>query len=281
MVKEGRVKKYVNNFWRQVFWGVLSYPFITAFIYVSAKIAGNILKGSNSSGYLTVKSWVDSSVAFFETYPYQLILGSLFFGILISSVAKLQKKNYLVNSFGINFFSEHDTPKQIRNDWESFVKLIEQEKTQHLCILGATGRDTFQDESSPLFNFVNNFQGDLKVMLLEQQSDMVIERAHAVKVGVADYRKEIGNSITYLKALYKSKSVMKVKTYSDLPNWKIIMTDKYLWLQGYVPGVHVDETPVFGVYRNDSDFSSLYELFFYEFHKSWENGKEISLNSNT
>ena len=281
MVEEGRFKKYINNFLQQVFWGLLSYPFVTALIYLSVKIAKSILKESDSSGYFTVKNWIDYSVAFFEAHPYQLILGSLFIGILISSVTKLQKKSRLIDSFGINFFSDHNTSRQIKNDWEVFVRIIQQSNTQHLYILGATGRDTFQNNSSPLYEFVNTFQGDLKIMLLDPQTQMVNERAQAVSESVTEYRKQITGSISYLKELNKSKNVMKVKTYSDLPNWKMVMTERYLWLQCYNPGEHVDNTPVFGIYKNNSGFHSLYELFYYEFHKLWENSDEISFNLNS
>lgn len=283
MVEKGRVKRYVNKFFGQVSWAVLTYPFVTAFIYLLALLTKALLGDKDTPYSILIKQWVGRAISLYESHPYWVILGSLFIGIIITSTitsrATLKKQELLIDSFGIHFFSEHYEQEQIQEDWQTFVGLIEEQNSQHLYILGATGQETFQNEQSPLYRLVREFQGELKVMLLDQHSDKVVERARAVNTSVPDYRKEIGTSISYLKEIYKSKAVMEVRTYSCLPSWKMIMTEQYLWLQYYSPGDHVDSTPVFGIYKNNNNYNSLYDHYFYDFHKKWDNGKSIALGA--
>jgi hypothetical protein len=93
------------------------------------------------------------------------------------------------------------------------------------------------------------------------------------------YRSDIADSVKWLKGLSQRNTKVEVKTYDHLPNWKMILTDKHLWLQYYMPNKHVDDSVVYIIYRNNNN-SSLYEPFYNEFHRLWNaasNGHQNTL----
>ena len=58
----------------------------------------------------------------------------------------LLEKDRLIASFGVFHFSDRERAENHQKDWDLFLDKIRQEPITELCILGATGQETFLDE---------------------------------------------------------------------------------------------------------------------------------------
>lgn len=268
----------LKKWWKYVFiqyrGGVVSYPLVTFTIYLIFKLTQRYLPIDPT--YLEIQAWVDASVGYIELHPYRIIIGSLAVGIFIHMSSSAYRRERLIVSFGANFFSERSTQAQKQEDWNYFLTKVLEENPSQLKILGASGYETFHLVDSPLHKLIEAFPYSVKILLLDANSQYVPERAQSVGEKTAKYRSDITDSFRWLKGLSQRNPKVEVKTYDHLPNWKMILTDKHLWLQYYMPNKHVDDSVVYIIYRNN-DNSSLYEPFYNEFHRLWNaasNGKQ-------
>jgi hypothetical protein len=94
-------------------------------------------------------------------------------------------------------------------------------------------------------------------------------RASAIGVPLDTYKQEIFSSIEYLKELREKGKSVSLKLYKQRPVWKMIIIDDFLWLQHYVTAHHVENTPVFGIHR-DNNSESLFEPLYAVFMKKWK-----------
>lgn len=190
----------------------------------------------------------------------------------------LRDKRNLIKSFGAYYFSERiclpgvDDETAHGKDWEFFLETVKKEKSNNLKILGASGVETFCDPESPLHDLIETFKGEVQVLMLNPFSSAKDERADSLKGSGctrANYRDDIKKSLNYLSKLSTRKNgLVKYKVYDHLPSWKMVMTDKYLWLQYYFPGDHVANSVVHIYYKNN-DETSMYMPYFNEFNRLW------------
>jgi hypothetical protein len=146
-----------------------------------------------------------------------------------------------------------------------------------LFILGANGVETFGRPGSPLFEVMQNFLGQTRVILIDSNSTHAAGRAATVSQSVAEYKKAVATSVKRLRDLRHQQHSIEGRFYDGLPNWKMIITSRTAWIQYYVPGQHVAETPV---WRFDSTEhgSGLYHLFAMEFERVWRRCAENAMS---
>ena len=262
------------------------YPIVTALIIGGLKVVEFFFPDAYANDNFHISSWISKVFDFFESYPFHLLLVPItvmmiysiitcvFWGDSHQNSKEVIEKVILVESFGALMFSDREGQEQHERDWQIFLQRIQDENPSTIRILGASGCETFYQEQSPLHELVKNFSGSVQVLILDPESSCIVDRAKSIDVKVSDYRSETKKSLNYLKKLRETKEMLSVKLYSHLPNWKMVVTDKYLWLQYYSSESHVDDTVVYMIYKNNNN-QSLYTPFLYEFNRLWEAAKKV------
>lgn len=148
-----------------------------------------------------------------------------------------------------------------------------------LNILGSTGIDTFGRKGTPLWDALNSFDGEIRIILMSPNSKFLLERASDVKMPPTAYRQEIMLAIKQIEDWQASGRRVTYRTYDAPPNWKLILTNKLAWVQYYRHRRHVQETPVYQFYATLGD-TGLYHAFDDEFARIWrlcgaEGGREL------
>jgi hypothetical protein len=164
--------------------------------------------------------------------------------------------------------------------WNDLCADIARPDNNTLYILGANGIDTFGAHSSPLYNVMQTFNGNTRVILCNPESNHTAGRAHSVKMTTSDYKIAISRSERRLRELREQHHSVEGRYYDGQPNWKLIITNRTAWVQYYVPdGRHVNQTPV---WRFDATLTGegLYYWFRMEFERVWWRceGAEMTLH---
>jgi len=163
--------------------------------------------------------------------------------------------------------------------WSELCNEIVRLDNHLLFILGANGVETFGSQQSPLYQVMQQFHGDIRVILMDPDSAELAGRARAVSIDPVEYKRAIRASERRLKDLRRQQHAVDGRFYTGQPNWKFIITSTTAWIQYYLPGGrHVNETPV---WRFDAtpDGDGMYGLFRIEFDRVWKrcNGNSMNL----
>lgn len=136
-----------------------------------------------------------------------------------------------------------------RKDLEDFIRR-ESSSVTHLCIIGATGVDTFVDRTSPFYEAVKN-ASHVEVILAnpDKESHFIKDRVRKLalcdkNINLQSYISDINKSIDYLKTIATRDKTVEIYTYSSDIQWKIIIFGEYLLLQHY-GDKHVRDTPIY------------------------------------
>lgn len=206
-----------------------------------------------------------------------VLIGVLVKVWLLINPILLREKRYaqMLAGAGLREFGLHDTEARRELDWGRCVDEIESTRPSRLCILGATGWETFGSPQSPIHEVVKQFDGPIQILLIKPQSGGFLKRTSELNRNPVNYAKEIRDSVAYCRELVSHyKKQIEVRLYEDEPIWKMIFSDRYLWLQYYDPKKDVDQTPVytFQTRAHESD-SSLYYPLYRVFQKRWTDSR--------
>jgi hypothetical protein len=161
--------------------------------------------------------------------------------------------------------------------WTDLCAEILRHDNRMLFILGANGIDTFGRPGSPLFDAMQNFLGQTRVILIDSNSEHTSGRAATVSQPVQEYKKAIASSVRRLRDLRHQQHSIEGRYYDGLPNWKMIITSRTAWIQYYVPSQHVADTPVWR-FDSTAEGSGLYNLFAMEFERIWRRCEPNKMN---
>lgn len=226
-----------------------------------------------------------TTLGYFWEHPGELVspaVVTLLVIMVVSLIAMvLRLKNTLAN-FGVRLFSRHDTPELKKRDWELLKSDLKNASGEHspIWVLGATGKETFSAATAPLFDLLQEYKGDIKVLLVRPNSFAYNNRCAGLGVSSQKYLDEILDSIDYCKQLHAKGKSIEVTLYESLPIWKMVMTTRVLWVQYYQDAKHVDDTPMYSFKYGDHD-SMLFEGFRTVFRKRWalDNSKKVDLTT--
>lgn len=237
------------------------------------------------------KSWRDNySFSYYWDHPTELfspavisILAMLSLGLgrIVFDRNKLvanQKK--MLASFGVRLFSRHDSEEARKSDWTALAADLAVASKEHspLWIMGATGKETFSAASSPLFDVIRNYEGEVKILLIKPKSFAFHHRCKGLKVADDDYLEQILDSIEFCKETVARKNrSIELKLYESLPIWKMILTSRALWVQYYTPTDHVENTPLY-CFEYRSEAPTLFEGFRAIFQERWSHGHNQALD---
>jgi hypothetical protein len=220
---------------------------------------------------------------FLDNHPYIVISTALALGIissilfrLLRSIRRCAERGKMISLVGLHSFMNHSDSSERKLDWSICVDRINSNSSD-LRILGATGWNTFGANDSPLHDVLNDFQGEIKILLMSPDCPYLSERATSVHMTEDNYKKEIQNSIEHCRELKNKNINIHVKFYTQYPIWKMVITGHFLWLQYYRLGSHVEETPVYGFYNN-ANHTSLFDPLFDVFRKRWELDSNYEVN---
>lgn len=216
-----------------------------------------------------------------STHPLRLAGGLLFLafcGIAIQVWLKIRpilvrEKQYahMLDGIGLRELSYHDTDERRSSDWQRCVKEITDTRPNTLCILGATGWETFGSPQSPMHSLLREYQGRVHILLLKPSGNGFKRRTADLNKNEAAFKREIDDSISYCRDLVKNQNKsIEIKLYEDEPIWKMVFSDRYLWLQYYDPSKDVDKTPVYTLQTRDKpNATSLYYPLIRVFQRRW------------
>jgi len=201
-----------------------------------------------------LKHWTDSvlveyaSVAakFIEDYRSLIdIINTVIFFIIIKFIILLYrhcKKGSAADAAGLFFCSPNGNKRQMEIS-DSYLYITSQ-KSKILYLSGATGWETFGSEHSPLHKAIYKSK-EIKILLFNPGSADLSKRATDVGIDDTTYKKEIIDSILFLKTVHLKNKKIEVKFYSNYPFWKYIFLDDCAWVWQYPPDAHVNTSPCY------------------------------------
>lgn len=201
------------------------------------------------------------------------IVALIFAGILLSRAVNLFQKSARFQSIlegaGLADFSQHDEKDEKSHDWSKCCdEILADAQNTKLKILGANGRDTFGNADAPLHELVGHFKGEIEVLLMHPSCDAFKSRTASLGEDAEQYLNHLRETLDFCAYLSNKTRNITVKLYSQTPIWKMLITNKYMWLQYYAPLKHVDNMPVYTFY-SDEKGTSLFIPLVDVFRKRW------------
>jgi hypothetical protein len=114
--------------------------------------------------------------------------------------------------------------------WKDLCAEISRHDNRTLLILGANGVETFGRQGSPLYEVMQTFLGQTRVILIDPNSTQAAGRAAALSQNTGEYKRAIGVSTKRLRDLRHQQHSIEVRSYDGLPNWKMIITSRTAWI---------------------------------------------------
>jgi len=274
------MKDFFNKWLHHLLWHIAVWPAMGILAY----FLGSLHKAAVDSE--KQNAWV----IYFYEHPYRVGFAIACIYIAYKIIARLRsalirEKQYgvMLDGIGLREFSPHVKALDKTKDWDGCCKEISSSKPNSIQILGATGWDTFGSAQSPLHKLLLDFNGHIRILLLKEGQDGFKKRTNDLKRNETHYKTQIIDTLEFCKDLKtKYKKNIEVRQYCEEPIWKMILTDKYLWLQYYDPDKDVEDTPVYTLQtRNPPTLSSLYYPLTRVFEKRWGESttKEVNLSS--
>ncbi|MDD2776933.1 MAG: hypothetical protein PHU06_13335 [Gallionella sp.] len=265
------MSSFIKEYWHHFKWHILVLPAMGVVGWVWSKLHV-IARPDNHN------TWV----AYLYEHPYRALVLCLFvcyityqaYSVVLKVThALMREKQYgaMIEGIGLHEFSHHADEVSKKNDWDKCVKEIEKSKSNFLHILGATGWETFGSPQSPLHKLLIKFDGQIRILLIKEGGEGFKHRTSVLHHNEEDYKREIIDTIAFCKKLKVDYGKeIEVRQYVEAPIWKMIQTDRYLWLQYYDPSNDVENTPVYTLQTRDTPMlSSLYYPLTRVFEKRW------------
>lgn len=199
----------------------------------------------------------------------------------VLSVAKTTiKKSKLLDRIGIYGHWLHNTNDLRKNNWSDLKRRVALPQNNMLWIMGATGWNTFASKDSPLRETIENFNGQIRILLLSPEGCACRQRSTSVSQKLSAYQSEIKRTLKFCERLAAEGKTVEVRLYDWPPTWKVILTTTSFWLQHYEQRRHVEDGPVITGYvtQEGSDF---YGGFYAFFDRMFATAQPVPLSSGT
>lgn len=230
---------------------------------------------------------------YFDTPSLKTILSPMELSIVLATITTTFIIVKRISNWGKNTFKISKNTKifyfrpniHVEDKTENLRFLLKQCKiAKDICILGATGYRTFArkdcDSIAPLREVLEDTTGEIKILLFHPNGQFTSSRANALRVQLDDYKKEIMNSVNFLRELKNKGKNIALKFYVQRAIWKMIILDNFMWLQYYHPNRHVEQMPVYGVSRGREGYS-LFDPLYGVFQKKWHDDGNPTYDFNT
>lgn len=183
---------------------------------------------------------------------------------------KWKRDRATLKKLGVYLFSSHTTDEEKRKDWSLVSNDLGTAGTKSpLWILGATGKGTFGNATSPLCETLRAYAQPIRVLLIRPYSTGFDRRVRELNVNAGEYASDVHDAIDFCVDLKRRRNKdIEVKVYSELAIWKMMITSSQLWLQHYGPKRHVDDMPMYCFEFLENE-ASLYDALKSVFLKRW------------
>jgi hypothetical protein len=256
--------------------------------YTGSMIGAAIVTGSGFTLLLGINTAIKAlknhePIAKYFENPKELfspIVISMLMLLLIVSVLSRARTNSTMHKFGIRLFSIHFDPETQKKDWNVIRGDIDtaSAESSQLCILGATGATTFSNTDSPIHKTLQNYSGTICILLVCPNSAGFTQRVQGLSEDENSYRKEILGSLDYCRELLlHHKRKIEVRLYRDIPIWKMVMSNRALWIWHYDKQAHVGQTPLYG-FEFASDVSGILKGYKTVFERRWGHESTVRLD---
>lgn len=241
--------------------------------------------GASNAAFLA-----EGALNFFTAHPLKVVLCFAFLSMVglaayfairygkafLEIFRDFAQTHELTQRVGLFGFSPTAKPDAEIGDWDRLAAEITNPTNRILYVLGATGWDTFGHRKAPLFDPLGVFTGHIRIILMDEASPHLRARAASVGMKEASYKKQIKKSIERIRELHGRGRYIELALYDSPPNWKMIITAQFGWIQHYWRELHVADTPVYLFYATD-DQKGLYHAFFDDFDRIWSLARKIPL----
>lgn len=292
-IKKKSLKPFGKWFFEHFISHIIVYPAVALVVILLANITQLSKEYLPESILKFFKDFLPESVlgliqilSYALDHPYRIIVSAFFIGIVISFLKRtfidLPKLREVVSSVGLFAFWNNGKDESEEN-WKDCVVKIDETVTD-IRILGATGRCTFSEKYSPLHKCVEEFRGEIHVLLMNPKSNCIKDAAERVGEDPAVFKSEIMTSIQYCKELNaRNGGKVFLKLYDNTPLWKIIIAGKFIRVQNYKHRidhnhkvVDIEQSPAYGFYA-DKNHTSIYYPFFESFIDIWDKSNIVDL----
>ncbi len=274
------VRGFISSWWHHLKWHIAVWPAMGLIGFVLTNWLSPYFSGYWQHNKEALSGYAGSHPA--RVLGTLLVLAVI--GLAIQVYRRVwpvlvREKRYalMLEGIGLREFSPHDSDERRTQDWDSCLVELNRSKPNVLCILGATGWETFGSPQSPLHDLLKHFQGRIHILLLKPDAAGFKKRTADLNRNEASYADEISSSVDYCKTLKgRYHKNIELKLYEDEPIWKMIFSDQYLWLQYYDPARDVDDTPVYTLQtRGAENQSSLYYPLIRVFERRWKEASSL------
>lgn len=199
----------------------------------------------------------------------------------ITSKRENEKLKRLVEAYGIKGFFPYIDEHVRKAEWNTLINYLESSQPQNLNILALNGWETFGIDSAPLHNFLMNYKGELRILLIDPECEESDLRRSGLNIPEKKFKADFKNTREFCDSLKDNNVNIELKLYDQKPIWKMITTESYMWLQHYDKFTHVNTNPVYEIYK-DKNKTSLFFPLIDVFIKRWTHDKNkiITLGSN-
>ena len=270
--------KFFREYWHHLKWHILVYPSL----FAGSILFGIVFEGRGiQESLLLMWGYVVShpiliALPVFAVTLYRFIKSTYVF--FKRNWLRLLQLEQMAKDVGIRSFS-HNNINQKDTNWSTCKNELKKTPSQ-LNSMGSGGYETFSSPASPLYDYLRSATCDIRILLLNPESDAFKQRCASTRSSEDEYRNWIYASIEYCRDLKtKRNSSLEIRLYSDYPIWKMIYTEEYMWLQWYKPDVDIHSTQVYHLQSTaGSSQTSLYYPLTSVFRRRWNLGKRIDLD---
>lgn len=194
--------------------------------------------------------------------------------------SEYSKHKEIISKIGFRDFYPNKTQEEKSQSLNNLHAQLQAENPNNIRIMAVTGSYTLGDPASPLHKFLETFDGEIRILLIEPYCESFTHRARSLNQNEDNYAEEIQKSVDFCKKLRNSGKSVLLKLYTQRPIWKMIFTEEYLWLQYYNSGSSIDKTPVYCFFSN-KDKTSMYYPLTNVFNKRWMHDKNKDVDLST
>lgn len=269
----GATGNFFKDYWKHLLWHLLVAP---PYYFLLGTVNGLPWAGGASELLAAVKE-----------KPELLLLAIVLAVVtvwMVSVVRRLLRRlrqaaayEEILRRTGMRTFRPHATDAERQADWLKCRAEIITEGS--LNVLGAGGYETF-GSGGALAGFLEEYQGSTRLLLIDPRCENFRTRCRDIEIPEERYARWIYDTIEEARNLFVNKGrSIEIRLYEDMPIWKMIFTENFMWLQHYAPGKAVELTPVYEFQTTKDQRTSLYYPLARVFDRRWRISKPVDLKA--
>ena len=188
-----------------------------------------------------------NAVVYITGIPITTLIGGVLFSYAIPGLRKLENFANMARTAGFTtILKSLENDEQAASQYKSDLR-EKCENQEEISIICTTGFSIFSTDNSLLGDTLQTIKRRINVFLLDPSIGCETTKIRAASIGKDrnELRKNIVNSISYLKQLSKNPHVqIKVYLYNFYPNFGIVSCGNNLWVQCYGEKNHIDRSPI-------------------------------------